>query len=274
MRMLVAMGIFTEVGHHTYSANLIANVWTVGSPLREASIHMASQIPPVVFLPEYFEEKGYRNPTDAENGPFQYTQRPKIQSAYNTMMRIARNQRGEEWFEYYPVEEKLRLAEHDESGILLVDIGGNVGHDLVNFQKRFPGLRGRLVLEDTPAIVDSATDLPPNIERVGHDFFTPQPHILQNAKAYYLRNVLHDWPDKNARTILENIRDLMGAESILLVDEYAVPEENVALYQAELDFIMMGGYLLRWIGRVVGVHRPRDYVPGSGTLFEAVGREE
>jgi hypothetical protein len=68
----------------------------------------ASQLPPVTMLPEYFEAKGYQNPTDAEDGPFQYTyqskmhffdwliQRPKVQNAFNTTMAIARNGRGEE----------------------------------------------------------------------------------------------------------------------------------------------------------------------------------
>jgi hypothetical protein len=106
MRMLVAMKVFNEVDHHTYLANPLARVWTSGSPLREAVIHMcvldrwshdamtpkfvkvlvmsltpfvyrASQIPPVMFLPEYFEAKGYQNPTDAEDGPFQYTYQSK-----------------------------------------------------------------------------------------------------------------------------------------------------------------------------------------------------
>jgi hypothetical protein len=75
----------------------------------------------------------------------------------------------------------------------------------------------------------------------------------------------------------------MTAESILLVDEYAIPEDNVALYQAELDFTMMGVHtsldrtpaqfeeLLNSAGfKIIGTYRPRDYVPGSGTLFEAV----
>jgi len=40
MRMLVAMGIFEEVGHQTYLTKPVANIWTIGSPLREAVIHM------------------------------------------------------------------------------------------------------------------------------------------------------------------------------------------------------------------------------------------
>lgn len=255
----------------------------------------SSQIPPVTFLPEYFETKGYQTPTDAEDGPFQFTyqskihffdwlsQRPKIQSAFNTTMRIAQNQRGEKWFEFYPVEEKLAISDADPSKILLVDIGGNVGYDLVTLQNRFPNLKGRLVVEDLPAIVESATELPQSIERVGHDFFKPQPAELKGAKAYYLRNVLHDWPNKQAKTILDQVHDLMTEDSILLIDEYAIPEDNVALYQAELDLIMMGMFasldrtpaqfeeLLNSAGfRLVGTYRPRDYVPGSGTLFEAV----
>ena len=40
MRMLVGMGIFEEVGHQTYLAKPVANIWTIGSALREAVIHM------------------------------------------------------------------------------------------------------------------------------------------------------------------------------------------------------------------------------------------
>lgn len=198
-------------------------------------------------------------------------------------MSISRSQRGQEWFEIYPVEEKLRLSNPDASAILLVDIGGNVGHDLINFQKKFPDLPGRLVFEDLPGVVAAAGDLPKGIEGVGHDFFQPLPPALRNAKAYYLRQILHDWPDKQARQILENVREAMANGSILLINETIMPDDNVALYQAELDMLMMGvlASLDRTAGqleelldsagfRLVGSWKPKDFVPGSGTLFEAV----
>jgi hypothetical protein len=57
----------------------------------------------------------------------------------------------------------------------VVDITGNIGHNLINFQKKFAKLPGRLIFEDLPSIVDLAQDLPKGIEGLGHDFFQPQP---------------------------------------------------------------------------------------------------
>ncbi|KAF2649916.1 S-adenosyl-L-methionine-dependent methyltransferase [Lophiostoma macrostomum CBS 122681] len=290
MRLLVAMKVFAETGPQTYIAKPLARTWALGSPLRDAAIHVSTQLPPVSFLPQYFEEKGYNNPADAFDGPFQYahkskekffdwlSERPRNQDAFNTTMRIQRMERGEDWFDYYPVEEKFL----PHSDIQIVDIGGNIGYDLVKFRKRFPSLTGKLTFEDLPSIIDSASELPEGIDVVGHDFFEPQPTRLSNAQAYYLKNVLHDWPDKQARLNLQNIAPLMSRDSLLLIDENALPDENVGLYAAELDLIMMGVFasldrttkqfkeLFESAGfQMTGVYRTRDYVTGSGTLFEA-----
>lgn len=52
---------------------------------------------------------------------------------------------------------------------------------------------------------------------VAHNFFEPQP--VKNAAVYFLRNVLHDWPDEEACEILSNIRDAAGPNSKLIVFE-------------------------------------------------------
>lgn len=54
---------------------------------------------------------------------------------------------------------------------------------------------GRLVLQDLAHVLESA-DLPSEIDVQAHSFFDEQP--IKHAKAYYLRTVLHDWPDKQA----------------------------------------------------------------------------
>ena len=86
-------------------------------------------------------------------------------------------------------------------------------------------------------VIDDVKELPSGIEAMKHDFFKPQP--VRNAKAYYLRTVLHDWPDKQAREILSNIRGTMSKHSILLINENALPDDNVPLYPAELDISML-----------------------------------
>jgi len=59
--------------------------------------------------------------------------------------------------------------------VLLVDVAGGRGHDIQAFKKAFPNKKGRLVLEDLPAVIDDISELDEGIERVKYDFFTPQP---------------------------------------------------------------------------------------------------
>ena len=242
-------------------------------------------------LPGYFEEKGFKNPSDAFYGPFQYAMRtnlhyfdwikskPKHQTAFNTVMGISRMGRGEEWFEFYPVGKKLQVEASSQP--LLVDVGGGLGHDLIAFKEKFPTLPGKLILEDLPIVIEDVKNLPEGIEAISHDFFTPQP--VKGAKAYYLRTVLHDWPDKQARQILGHIRASMTKDSVLLINENTLPEAHVPLYPAELDLSMMAIFssldrtrtqfkdLLDSTGfALIQTWTPKVMVPGSGTLFEAV----
>ena len=178
------------------------------------------------------------------------------------------------------MEEKLSISNANSSSLLLVDIGGNVGHDLVNFQAKFPNPPVKLLLEDLAQVVASAHNSPSGIEAIGHDFFQTQPLTIHNAKGYYLRNVLYDWPDEQAKNILENVREVM---SILLIDENALINRNVAMYPATLDMIMMCVIAsLNWTDpqfeelldsagfELVATLRSKEYVPGAGTLFKAV----
>ena len=130
-------------------------------------------------------------------------------------MTVSRAGRGADWFEFYPVEEELGVQLSDK--LLLVDIGGGVGHDLVALKDRLPNLRGKLVLENLPT-TDAGVSLPGGIEAVGPSFFDPQPPTIKNAKAYYLRTILHNCPDSESRKILEHICDIMFKDSVLLIN--------------------------------------------------------
>ena len=142
-------------------------------------------IPILSRLPEYFERHGFKTHDDAYNSPFQYVMgtkphyfdwlqsQPRFQSAFNTAMGMSRLNRGEEWFESYPVEEKLVVKESSDP--LLDDIAGGRGHDLIAFNKKFPNLGGKLILQDLPIVVDDIKGLPSGIEAMKHDFFEPHP---------------------------------------------------------------------------------------------------
>lgn len=197
---------------------------------------------------EYFENNGYKNPEDAFDAPFQFAfntkqhffdwmqTQPEVQSDFNSVMTFSQQLRGKDWFEIYPVTEKLNSS---SGRALLVDIGGGVGHDVIAFKKRFPDIIGELVVQDLPQVIESIDGaLPDGIAAIGHNMFEPQP--IRGAKAYYLRTVLHDWPDKQALDVLARIREAMAEDSVLLINEHTTPESvEVPVVPASLDIQMM-----------------------------------
>ncbi|PGH00179.1 hypothetical protein AJ79_08284 [Helicocarpus griseus UAMH5409] len=295
MRFLAVMNIFSEVGKDTYTTTPLAAAYVSDSLYAHAIVHMTSQNEVIAQLPRYFEEKGYKNPDDAFNGPFQYARQtdkhcfewlaaqPRLQNSFNKVMSISRTPGVQSWFEYFPVDSKLGGKSKAEP--LLVDIGGGVGHDLIALREHYPTLNGTLIVQDIPVVIDSVQGLPAGIQAMAHDFFQPQP--VRNAKAYYLANVLHDWPDKQALQILNHIRDAMSEDSIVLVHENVIPEVNVSAFSASTDLIMMSNFsslerteqqykaLLEEAGlALVKTWAPDGAVKGEGRkLVEAVLRE-
>ena len=240
-------------------------------------------------LPEYLADIGFQNPSDAFDGPFQYAMHtrthyfkwlvshPRDETAFNTMIGLSRMDGGEEWFEFYPVDKRLRVAGVET---LLVDVGGGLGHDVTALKAKFPNIPGKLIVQDLPHVINQVKNLTLGIKVMKHDFFSPQP--VKGAKAYYLRSVLHEWPDKQVREILANIKAAMNKDSILLINENVLPEANVPLYPAMLDLSMMAIFsslgrtqsdfkeLLVSAGfKLLKVWTPKVMLPGSRILFEA-----
>ena len=117
-----------------------------------------------------------------------------------------------------------------ENGVV-VDVGGSVGGAAIALVEAFPHLK--LVVQDLPANVDNgrkALESSPNAsltERItfqGHDFMTPQPVL--DADVYFLRMILHDWPDAQAAKILRNLVVAMKdrPKSRILIMDTVLPE--------------------------------------------------
>lgn len=69
-------------------------------------------------------------------------------------------------------------------------------------------------------------------------------HVSNNpagAKVYLIRQVLHDWPDKECRTILSNLAAAMRpGYSRILINEMIVPDVNASDFITACDLVMMG----------------------------------
>lgn len=59
---------------------------------------------------------------------------------------------------------------------------------------------------------------------MAHDFFTPQP--VKYADVYLLRFILHDYPDRYAVKILENLVPALKDGARLIVMDGVLPEPN------------------------------------------------
>lgn len=199
------------------------------------------------FLNEYLEERNYTNPGDATDTAFHYARgtkesffewiarHPADQEAFNSVMTMNRNLIDTEWYEHFPVEEKLQVS---PDRALLVDIGGGIGHDLSRLKQHLPQLPGKLVVQDLPGVIgDIKEPLPEGVEAMVYNMFDPQP--VKGAKAYYLRTVLHDWPDKQAVEILKTVREAMAEDSILLINEHNMAGANPPKLSTAIDQDMM-----------------------------------
>jgi hypothetical protein len=267
MRLLVAQKTFTELDQDVFQPQPIVSMYKIESPIAQAIIHLydiaqchleiyinmnsSTHLLQMFKLPDYFEERGYHCPEDAYDGPFQYAmgtslhafdwlaENSKEQHAFNVTMTMT-SQRGldTKWFEIFPIKELL--TQPASSDTFMVDIGGGLGHNSISLKEHHPKVRGKLIVQDIAAVTNSIKHLPLGIEAMACDFFEPQP--IRLAKLYFVAHILHDWPDKQAKMILGNIRDAMGMDSVLLLSEAVMPERNVPFLPAVLDLTMMAAF--------------------------------
>ncbi|KAI9692147.1 MAG: hypothetical protein M1822_006377 [Bathelium mastoideum] len=290
LRVLCRANVIEEIEVDTFKSTPLTAMFSSGTPSADAVKMIYSQIPITANLYEYLKRNNFRNPEDAYQGPFQAAlntkdhffewlgNHPEDHRIFNNVM-SHQGQRPKEWFEFFPVEQKLQVT---SDKVTFVDMAGGIGNDLKNFRFHFQELPGRMILQDLPQVIDSIIDpLPDGVEVMYHDIFSPQP--IKGAKAYYMRSVLHDWPDKQALAILGQIREAMIPESVLLLNEHTLPAANVPLYLTHLDFSMLETLSSlertkqQWIDllekagfKVVEVWSPGAQIVGSSALIEAV----
>ena len=204
-------------------------------------------------LPEYLKSTRYANPTILTDGPFQYAhktdlpffgwldQNPPYLDVFNSYMSAYRSGKPS-WVDpgFYPISE--RLVEGfvgDSSNVLLVDVGGGLGHDLRELKQKHPSLPGKLILQDRPEVISSLSpDQIDGFYTVSHDFFTPQP--VKHAKAYYLHSVLHDWDDNDCIRILSQLKPaLKPGYSKVLINEIVVPDQEAGWPITAMDQLML-----------------------------------
>jgi hypothetical protein len=212
-------------------------------------------------LPAFLAKTRYKSPSNPADGPVQFghqtdlplfgllQSKPKLGQAFNSFM-SGHGTDSPGWTEYYPVAQRLgvqgKRPNVEDEGVLLVDVGGGLGHVLATFHKRHPHMPGRLILQDQESVISQIppSSLPSKITPTVHDFFTAQP--VKGARAYYMHFILHDWTDEHCTKILGHLRDAMtSGYSKILINEYVVPDREATWQMTSLDWSMMAAFASR-----------------------------
>lgn len=163
-----------------------------------------------------------------------YAAHPREGESFNHVMGgVMARQAG--WLDIYPHQTVVDTAVQE--GPLVVDVGGNIGHDIERFRQAHPDTAERLYLQDRPEVVKLSKS-PDPVNKMAYDFFTPQP--VKGARVYYMHGVLHDWSDEPARKILAMHRDaLKPGYSKLLIHDHIAPRERAHPHTTAYDLTMM-----------------------------------
>ena len=54
-----------------------------------------------------------------------------------------------------------------------------------------------------------------------------------------MRNIIHDYPDDKAVTLLKLTIDALGPDSVILIDDMVVPNQGARVETTQLDMTMM-----------------------------------
>ena len=129
-----------------------------------------------------------------------------------------------------------------ESVRTVVDVGGGTGSLLAEILRKRPTLRGTLV--DLPATVARAAEtfeaagVADRVSAVGQSFFEPLPG---GADLYLLKNVLGDWPDREALSILTRCAEAARPGGRVVVLGGVSGDENRSPDPELLMMVLVGG---------------------------------
>ncbi|KAI0111777.1 S-adenosyl-L-methionine-dependent methyltransferase [Daldinia grandis] len=248
LRYLAAIKVVEETSRGEYTANQTTHNLTEKVVEAGISHYFGLTAPQYQCLPDLLKQTGYQTPVDDAKTAFHlafrttldpfswFAQNPTYLADFHAYHAL-RRQPDATWLSVYPIE--TEAAGWPANQPLYVNVGGGVGHQCAQFKEKHPNLGGRVILQDLPHSVAEALPTP-GVENIAHNMFEPQPVI--GAKFYHLRAVSHNHPPHKVRMLLETIKAAMKPESVLLVDEMVLPEENVNYMAASIDMTILAAF--------------------------------
>ncbi|KAK7453456.1 hypothetical protein VKT23_011729 [Stygiomarasmius scandens] len=258
MRLLATRGCFREVSDSAFANNRLSLTLLSSNPVSSTilldtyeCLKGANALPESMAIPEYAESEtpnksAFTYAVRDENingGLFEwYKRHPEIGARFDqAMVGWTRTTAAISMVKGYPWD-KL------PTGTTVCDIGSGVGAITLALAQGHPHLR--ITLQDLPDPLEQArqvwsSNYPQAIEEsrisfVTMNFLVESPVPEQDI--YYMKHIMHDWPDAEAMMILKNIAKVMKPSSRVFVHDivmkhvYTKEEEgtsaNVAMERA------------------------------------------
>lgn len=206
---------------------------------------MHGTMPSLQAAPEFLQDTQYANPSDMLHTPFQrgfntdkprfvwFQGQPDLSANFGVWM-TAQHDRNMTWLDVVDFRKLVQGAGPDD--VIFVDVGGGIGHQCAVLRSRYPNLPGRIILQDSASVVDRALPTA-GVEAAVHDFWTAQP--VHAARVYYLRYIMHDYPDDKCLVILRNIKSAMARDSVIVIDDMIIPNKGAHPHATDKDIAMM-----------------------------------
>jgi len=152
-------------------------------------------------LSEFFKTQGWKAPQDEHNNPYTFTHKTggltmwehvKLDPVYFADWNAAMNAQGLATsfaISIFPFHSELSKLETTKDSVLVVDVGGGLGHATMQIKALIGDVKGKVVLQDREEVLeDIKDDLGVGIEKVPHDFFAPNP-----VKGMYNQSRINKW---------------------------------------------------------------------------------
>ena len=107
----------------------------------------------------------------------------------------------------------------------IVDLGGANGALCAGLLRKFPRIETAIV-QDLPEVIariEVPNDLKTRLQFQAHDFFKPQP---VKADMYFLRQIIHDWPEPHGIQIIRNLVPAHRDGARLIINEMVLLEHG------------------------------------------------
>ncbi|KAF9236989.1 O-methyltransferase-domain-containing protein [Melanogaster broomeanus] len=235
LRVLASKGCFTEVDPDIFANNRLSLITLATSdPGALARLHIQDVSHGAAVLHESMTEPEYATSYELDKAPLSYALKKmgyngnlfdwinedvgKRKNFHRAMIGIGHIMGSLSVLHHYPWNEVQTVC----------DVGASIGSFSIPLAKAYPHLK--IINQDLPEVLLQAKDVwaqdaPEALENnqvdfVALNFFEESP--VKGLDAYYLRNIIHDWPDAEATTILRNVRTAMEPHSRLLIHEYIV----------------------------------------------------